>query len=107
MIQLPASYYNYNHLLPFGWQEVLRLEGSGNYTVFVLFDGSKHISTKSLGNYEAFLPKGFVRIHKGCIVNLKAIVSINSISKTIQLNDGFYGEIARRRWKTISNILNQ
>ncbi|TAF01814.1 MAG: LytTR family transcriptional regulator [Runella slithyformis] len=99
MIQVPASYYNYNHQLPFSWQDVLRLEGSRNYTIFVLFDGSQHISTKSLGNYEAFLPSGFLRVHKGHAVNLSAVVAVHKPSKTVELSDGFCCKVARRRWK--------
>jgi DNA-binding LytR/AlgR family response regulator len=105
MIQVPASYYNYNHHLPFGWPQVQRLEGQGNYTVFVLFDGSHHISTKSLGNYEPFLPSSFVRIHKGHVVNLSAIISIYKTRRSIELSDGFCCEVARRRWKYLTSLL--
>jgi two-component system LytT family response regulator len=105
MIQIPASYYNYQHLLPFSWQEVVRLEGSGNYTVFVLFDGSNHTSTKSLGNYEPFLPAGFVRVHKGHAVNLSAIIAVHKSQKAIELSDGFCCEVARRRWKCLTSLL--
>jgi DNA-binding LytR/AlgR family response regulator len=105
MIKLPASYYNYNHQLPFEWQDVLLLEGSGNYTVFVLFDGSKHISTKSLGNYEAFLPSDFVRVHKGHIVNRRAVVAVcpNPSRKNciLQLRSGQDIPISKRRLKEV------
>jgi DNA-binding LytR/AlgR family response regulator len=105
MIQIPASYYNYNHQLPFSWSEVVRLEGNGNYTVFVFFDGSTHVSTKSLGNYEPFLPAGFVRVHKGHVVNLLAIVAVHKSSKAVELSDGFCCEVARRRWKILTGLL--
>jgi DNA-binding LytR/AlgR family response regulator len=100
-IQIPASYYSYNHNLPFTWQDVVRLEGQSNYTVFVLKDGQKHVSTKSIGNYEAFLPSHFLRIHKGCIVNQSAIVQIQKATKIVYLSDGFWVEVARRRWKLL------
>jgi DNA-binding LytR/AlgR family response regulator len=97
-IQIPARYYGYNHTLPFDWQEVVRLEGMRNYTVFVLKDGKKHISTKTIGNYEAFLPTYFLRVHKQCIVNMASIQAVCRATKTIVLSDGFVHAIARRRW---------
>ncbi len=97
-IQIPTSYYDYNHLLPFTWQEVIRLEGERNYTVFVLRNGKRHVSTKTIGNYEAFLPREFVRIHKGCIVHQGSIEKVCKTTKTIILSDGFAHPIARRRW---------
>jgi len=104
-IQIPASYYNYQHLLPFSWEQVLRLEGLRNYTMFVFFDGSRHISTKSIGNYEAFLPEGFVRVHKGHVVNLRAVVSLSVCRKALELSDGTRCEVARRRRKQLADLL--
>ncbi len=100
-IQIPARYYGYNHTLPFDWLEVVRPEGSKNYTVFVLQNGKKHISTKSIGNYEAFLPDCFLRIHKQCIVNMANIQAVCRVTKTIVLSDGFAHSIARRRWRAL------
>lgn len=102
-IQIPASYYSYNHILPFSWQDVIRLEGQSNYTVFMLKDGQKHISTKSIGNYEPYLPHQFLRVHKGCIINLLAILHVQKKTKTVHLLDGFWIEVARRRWKVLLN----
>lgn len=97
-IQIPTSYYSYNHNLPFTWQEVIRLEGSKNYTVFMLQNGQQHISSKSIGNYEAFLPNEFVRIHKRCVVHQGSIKKVCKTTKTIILTDGFAHPVARRRW---------
>jgi DNA-binding LytR/AlgR family response regulator len=100
-IQIPTCYYGYNHKLPFAWQEVIRLEGSKNYTVFVLANGHRHISAKTIGNYEAFLPRDFVRVHKGCIVHQGRIKKVCKVTKTIILTDGFERRVARRRWAVL------
>jgi DNA-binding LytR/AlgR family response regulator len=105
MIQIPASYYNYNHHLPFEWSQVQRLEGNGNYTVFVLMDGRTYTSTKSLGNYESVLPTGFIRIHKAHVVNVSDIVAIRRSRKEIWLKDGLCYEVSRRRWRLLVEIL--
>ena len=96
-IQIPTS-YGYNHFLPFTWQEVIRMEGQNNYTLFVLQNGKKYTSTKTLGSYEAFLPPEFVRIHKGCIVHQASIEQVCETTKRIILTDGFTHPVARRRW---------
>ncbi len=100
-ISLPSQYYNYNHQLPFDWLQVLRLEAHRNYTAFILKNGDKYLSTKTLGNYEPFLPPYFIRIHKSFIVNAEAILRVNHSAKTILLQDGFIINVARRRWKSV------
>lgn len=104
-IQIPACYYAYNHNLPFTWQEVIRLEGQSNYTVFVLKDGQRYITTKTIGNYEAFLPPEFVRVHKGCIVHQGSIAKVCRSTKRILLTDGFAHPIARRRWAELKSFV--
>ena len=100
-IQIPASYYGYNHSLPFDWPQVLRLEGQRNYTIFVLTNGARYLSTKNLGAYEAHLPSDFLRIHKRCIIHRASIAEIYPRSRTIRLHDGTELGIARRRWGEI------
>jgi DNA-binding LytR/AlgR family response regulator len=102
-IQIPTSYYDYNHSLPFSWQDVLRLEGQRNYTVFVLNNGQKYTSTKSIGNYEPHLPSCFIRVSKGCIVKPEAIQEVAFRSKTLSFTDGFSVKVARRRWAEVRN----
>ena len=96
-IQIPSSYYSYNHNLPFAWQDVVRLEGSRNYTVFVLQNGQSYVSTKTISNYNPFLPSYFVRIHKRCIVNRQFITGFCTRQKMVFLSDGTVAQVARRR----------
>jgi len=89
------------------WQHVLRLEGKGNYTIFVLRNGEQHLSTKSLCAYEPHLPENFIRIHKNCIVNQEVIAQVCVGSKSLQLSDGFETSIARRRWRFVKKTYRQ
>ncbi|TAG17225.1 MAG: LytTR family transcriptional regulator [Cytophagia bacterium] len=107
MIQLPASYYNYNHHLPFDWQEVICLQAQGNYTIFVFEEKPQYISTKTLESYELHLPPNFLRINKSCIVRREYIVRIAKKSKVVYFSDGRFAKIARRRWTFFKKYAGQ
>ncbi|RYE24107.1 MAG: LytTR family transcriptional regulator [Sphingobacteriales bacterium] len=54
--------------------EIVRLEGCGNYTNFFLKDGTKMLVSRTLKEYETLLTDAsFVRVHKSCIVNLSFV----------------------------------
>jgi DNA-binding LytR/AlgR family response regulator len=101
-ILIPALYYDYHHRLPFEWARVVRLDGSSNYTIFSLTDGRKHVSTKTISMYEEFMPEGFVRVDKGCIVNLAFLAEFSKKTKTVYLTDGSTSKVARRRLQQLA-----
>ncbi|WP_461104872.1 LytR/AlgR family response regulator transcription factor [Spirosoma koreense] len=79
--------------------EIVRLEGSGNYTKFFLKDGTKMLVSRTLKEYENLLDnQAFVRVHKSCIVNL-GFVRKFFIKKEgeLELTDGQQVKISRRR----------
>jgi len=79
--------------------EIVRLEGSGNYTNFFLRDGTKMLVSRTLKEYEALLDgQAFVRVHKSCIVNL-GFVRKFFVKKEgeLELTDGQQVKISRRR----------
>ena len=79
--------------------EIVRLEGSGNYTNFFLKDGTKMLVSRTLKEYEILLDgQAFVRVHKSCIVNL-GFVRKFFIKKEgeLELTDGQQVKISRRR----------
>lgn len=82
--------------------EIVRLEGCGNYTNFYLKDGTKMLVSRTLKEYELLLDgQAFVRVHKSCIVNL-AFVRRFFIKKEgeLELTDGQQVKISRRRAQT-------
>lgn len=79
--------------------EIVRLEGSGNYTNFFLKDGTKMLVSRTLKEYEILLDgQAFVRVHKSCIVNL-GFVRRFFVKKEgeLELTDGQQVKISRRR----------
>lgn len=79
--------------------EIVRLEGSGNYTNFFLKDGTKMLVSRTLKEYEMLLDgQAFVRVHKSCIVNL-GFVRKFFVKKEgeLELTDGQQVKISRRR----------
>jgi len=79
--------------------EIVRLEGSGNYTNFFLKDGAKMLVSRTLKEYETLLDgQAFVRVHKSCIVNL-GFVRKFFVKKEgeLELIDGQQVKISRRR----------
>ena len=79
--------------------EIVRLEGSGNYTNFFLKDGTKMLVSRTLKEYETLLDgQAFVRVHKSCIVNL-GFVRKFFVKKEgeLELTDGQQVKISRRR----------
>jgi two-component system, LytTR family, response regulator len=79
--------------------EIVRLEGSGNYTNFFLKDGTKMLVSRTLKEYETLLDgQAFVRVHKSCIVNLEFVRKF-FVKKEgeLELIDGQQVKISRRR----------
>lgn len=87
------------------WQDIVRMEGNRNYTLFVLADGRHYMSSRSLCTFEGRLPAGFVRIHKGCIVHLAFVKGIERYEKLLLLTDGTYLQVARRRWVAVLDLV--
>ncbi len=100
-ISISTPYYSYQHKLPLDLSQVVRLEGAGNYTTFILRNGSSHLSSKSLCVYEQHLPADFVRVHKGCIVNCRFIERFDKVKRHFLMIDGSEIKIARRRWRDL------
>lgn len=86
-----------------GWtsvqfKDIIRLEGAGNYTIFVLIDGQRLIYSKTISYFEQLVPHTFVRISKSCIANLSYLSDCwESHEKEFSMSDGHRILIARRR----------
>lgn len=80
-------------------EEIVRLEGCGNYTNFFLKDGTKMLVSRTLKEYETLLDgQAFVRVHKSCIVNLSFVRKFYVKKEgELELTDGQQVKISRRR----------
>jgi DNA-binding LytR/AlgR family response regulator len=95
------QYDREKYKLPFFWHEVLRLTGDGNYTIFILTDGTQYISSKTLSLFKARLPPKFLRIHKSDIVNRSFVVRFIRERRCVLMTDGSEVKVARRRWQQL------
>jgi two-component system, LytTR family, response regulator len=103
-VSIPTLYYTYQHKLPIDLRQVLRLEGTGNYTTFILSNGTRHLSSKSLCVYDQHLPADFVRVHKSCIINRRFVVRFDKKRRCILMKDEQEVKVARRRWQQAKKL---
>ncbi|GAB4023132.1 LytR/AlgR family response regulator transcription factor [Spirosoma koreense] len=89
--------------------DILCLQGEGNYTFLYTRDRKRYLVSKTLKEFEKTLDGSmFPRIHKSYIVNLAYVQrSIFSKEHQVRLADGREVSISRRRMKAISAQLNQ
>jgi two-component system LytT family response regulator len=55
--------------------EIIRLQGNGNFTDIFLKDGSKKMACRFLKHYDEILSYPFVRVHKSHIINVECVKS--------------------------------
>jgi len=58
-------------------EQIVRLQGNGNFTDIFLNDGSKKMACRFLKHYAEILPYPFVRIHKSHIINIHTVKSFH------------------------------
>ena len=85
--------------------DIIRIEGEGNYSFIYLKNNVKKLVSKTLLNLEEMLEdKGFFRCHKSHVVN-RAHILDHSKSLSILLSDGAEVPISRRRKKDFKHWL--
>ncbi|GAB4051030.1 LytR/AlgR family response regulator transcription factor [Spirosoma foliorum] len=89
--------------------DILCLQGEGNYTFLHTRDRKRFLVSKTLKEFEKTLDGSmFLRIHKSYIVNLAYVQkSIFTRDRQVRLADGREVAISRRRMKDISFQLSQ
>lgn len=72
-IAIPAS----NGLIFLDISTIVYMKGEGSYTEIFCIDGSKHLVSRNLKNFEDIIcfDPNFVRVHKSYIVNMEQIIS--------------------------------
>jgi two-component system, LytTR family, response regulator len=61
-------------------EEIIRLQGNGNFTDIHLKDGTKKMACRFLKHYDEILPYPFVRVHKSHIININSVKSYHKNS---------------------------
>lgn len=68
-LRLPAR----NGFLLVPLRDIAFCRGDGNYSYVVMEDGKEHHVTRTIGQLEADIKEGFMRVHKSHLVNLSKI----------------------------------
>ncbi len=93
-IAIPSSEgYNFINI-----EDLVSLEGDGKYTKITTINASKHLSSKSLGDYEELLDMSvFYRTHKSWIVNIKHITKFMRNESQVLLSNGTLADVSSRK----------
>ena len=83
-------------------KRIIRLEANINYTAFIMTNGKHKVMAYCLKKYDALLTYPFIRVNRGCIVNINFVKDLDITKKIIHLHDGTDIQIARRRLYNIS-----
>ena len=80
-------------------EDIIRLEGDGNYTNFIITQGRKVVTSRTLGEYEELLfDLGFYRIHQSTIVNLRHVTKyLKGTGGKVEMSDGKLFNVSRYR----------
>lgn len=85
------------------FEDIMLIEGQGNYTLFRCSDTTDVLTSKSLSWYQSRLPDYFIRVHKSYFVNLTCIVAFDK--ETIRLSNGKCITVSRRRRRAVKTRL--
>lgn len=58
-------------------EDIVRLQGNGNFTDIHLIDGTKKMACRFLKHYQEILSSPFLRVHRSHIINLNYVQSYN------------------------------
>lgn len=79
-------------------ENIIRLEGDGNYTRFILAGNKRETASKSLGVYEELLTEyGFFRAHQSTMLNLRHVRGFLKANDQIEMSDGETVKLSRYR----------
>jgi LytTr DNA-binding domain len=86
-------------VLVFQQEDIVRLEASGNYTIFTIKNNKQTLASYTLSDFEPKLnPTKFLRVHKSHFVNLNYIVKYTKgDGGTITMEDGTEIPVSRSR----------
>lgn len=88
--------------------DVLYVQGAGNYAELVLTDGRRELHDKTLEKLGAVLPPDFERIHKSYLVRLSAVKALHASEGShyeAELRNGVRLPIGRTRYKELKEQL--
>lgn len=110
------EYFDYNSfslatnkgVLVFQQADIVRLEASGNYTIFSIHNHKQTLASYTLSEFEPKLnPSKFIRVHKSHVVNLQYVVKYTKgDGGTLTLQDGSEIPVSRSRKEEVLKRLH-
>ena len=85
-------------------EEIVWLEGLGNYTMIYFRNGQKILTSKTLGLFDQQLPKEiFMRVNRSYVVRLHEVSLTQTSTKALQiiLPNGPMVEVSRRKKRIV------
>lgn len=87
--------------------EIIRLQGNGNFTDIYLKDGSKKMACRFLKHYDENLTYPFVRVHRSHIINVECVKSYHKNSGgSVILSDNSEVDISANYKENFMNYFN-
>ncbi len=79
--------------------DIVRLESDSNYTTFYMVNREKLLISRTMGHFEAILPKqNFFRVHHSHLINMDQISRyLKTDGGYVEMKDGSKVEISRRK----------
>jgi two-component system LytT family response regulator len=78
--------------------QIIMLEGAGNYTIVHLRHQQKQLYAKSICAFEKMLlPEGFIRVHRSFIINTQWVLNYDSDKCFILLCENLQAPVSRRK----------
>jgi two-component system LytT family response regulator len=89
--------------------DIIRCDSDGNYTYFILNNGKKVMSSRTLGEYEdMFEGDNFFRIHRSHLINLDHVKKyIKGEGGYVVLSDDSQVEVSRRKKNEFLELLSR
>ena len=88
-------------------KNVILLKGDINYTTLYLESGKTKTLSHTLKFYEEFLKnKGFLRVHRGFLINPNYVKEYCKEKQIIMMTNGHQAEISRRKKRELKDLLN-
>ena len=88
--------------------DIIRAEGSGNYTTFYLVGGRKIVASRGLKHYETLLPEEpeFIRPHQSHLINVSHIVQYSKADGgSLLLKEGHNVPVSGRMKENVQKAL--
>lgn len=88
-------------------QDITLCRADKNYTEFFLYDGQRILSSKAIKGYNTHLErKGFIRVHKSYLANMRYVKNFNKLTCELTMINGEKVPVARRRKDELIQLLS-